>query len=149
MGVKPIPDGYHTVTPAVMVDAAADVISFAEEVFGAKVATKMVNPDGTIGHAEVKIGDSIVFVANPMAGAAPAPGWLYVYVDDVDSVYRKALEAGAKSVEEPQDKFYGDRTAAFTDNGGNHWGIATHVEDVSPEEMEKRIEAFSKQAQES
>ncbi len=149
MGVKSIPDGYHTVTPAIIVDGAADVISFAEEVLNAKVATKMENPDGTIGHAEVKIGDSIVFVANPMMGSAPAPGWLYVYVDDVNSVYRKAMAAGAKSVEEPSDKFYGDRTAAFTDRAGNHWGIATHVEDVSPAEMEKRIEAYNKQAQEN
>ena len=149
MGVKPIPDGYHTVTPALIVEGAANVISFAEKIFDAKVATKMAMPDGSIGHAELKIGDSMIFVADPMNGAVPAPGWLYVYVDDVNSVYRKALEAGATSVEEPSDKFYGDRTAAFEDQAGNHWGIATHVEDVSPEEMEKRIEAFSKQAQES
>ena len=148
MGLKSIPDGYHTVTPALIVDGAADVISFAEKVFAADVATKMAMPDGKIGHAEVKIGDSMIFVASPMNGAAPAPGWLYVYVDDVDSVYRKAVEAGATSVEEPADKFYGDRTAAFNDKAGNHWGIATHVEDVSPEEMEKRVKAYSKQVQE-
>lgn len=149
MGVKPIPDGYHSVTPALIVDGAADIISFAERVFDAKVLTKIDGPDGAIQHSEVKIGDSIVFVANPMMGSAPAPGWLYVYVNDVDSVYRKAMEAGATLIEELSDKFYGDRTAAFTDKAGNHWGIATHVEDVSPEEMEKRIEAFNKQVQES
>jgi len=149
MGVKPIPDGYHTVTPALIVDGAADVIAFAEKVFHAKVLSKIDMPDGTIGHSEVKIGYSIIFVASQTNGSAPAPGWLYVYVDDVDSVYRKAIEAGATSVEEPSDKFYGDRTAAFKDKAGNHWGIATHVEDVSPEEMEKRIEAYTKQVQES
>jgi PhnB protein len=149
MGVKRIPDGYHTVTPSLIVNGASDVISFAEKVFDAKVATKMVMPDGTIGHAEIKIGDSTVFLASPMNGDSPAPGWLYVYVDDVDSVYRKGIETGAMSIEEPSDKFYGDRTAAFKDVAGNHWGIATHVEDVSPEEMERRIEAYSKQTQES
>ena len=149
MGIKPIPDGYHTVTPALIVNGAAGVVSFAERVLDARILSKIEMPDGTIGHSEIKIGNSIIFVATPMNGAATAPGWLYVYVDDVDSVYRKAIEAGATPVEEPTDKFYGDRTAAFNDKAGNHWGIATHVEDVSPEEMEKRMKAYSKQAQEA
>jgi len=149
MGVKSIPDGYHSVTPALIVDGAADIISFTEKVFNAEVLTKMEGPDGAVQHSEVKIGDSLIFIADPMNGSASAPGWLYVYVDDVDSVYRKAIEAGATSIEELSDKFYGDRTGAIKDKAGNHWGIATHVEDVSPEEMEKRVEAYNKQAQES
>ncbi len=149
MGVKSIPDGYHSVTPALIVDGAADIISFAERVFDANVLTKIDGPDGVIQHAEVKIGDSIIFIADPMNGATAAPGWLYVYVEDVDSVYSKGIEAGAMSLEEPADKFYGDRTAALIDKAGNHWGIAKHVEDVAPEEMDKRIEAFNKQAQEN
>jgi PhnB protein len=149
MGIKSVPDGYHTVTPSILVNGAAEVISFVEKVFDAKVLTKIEMPDGTIGHSEVKIGDSTVFIADPMSGAPPVPGWLYIYVDDVDSVYRKAIQAGASPVEEPSDKFYGDRNAAVKDEAGNHWGIATHVEDVAPEEMERRSEAFKKQAQEN
>lgn len=147
MGVKTVPEGYHTVTPSLLVTGAAEVISFAENVFNAKVLSKIEMPDGKIGHSEVKIGDSMIFIADPMND--PVPGWLYVYVDDVDSVYKKAIQAGATSLEEPSDKFYGDRNAAVKDMAGNHWGIATHIEDLSPDEIDKRVEAFGKQGQES
>ncbi len=145
MGVKPVPDGYHTVTPGLIVDNASEVISFVEKVFGANVLSRIESPDGKIGHSEVKIGDSIIFIADSMGGAPSAPGYLYIYIEDVDAVYKKAIQAGATSVEEPVDKFYGDRNAAVKDKAGNHWGIATHTEDLSPEEIERRIEAFKKQ----
>ncbi len=146
MGAKPIPEGYHAVTPSILVNNAAEVISFVEKVFDAKVLSKIEMPGGKIGHSEIKIGDSLIFIADPMND--PVPGWFYVYVTDVDSVYKKAIRAGATSVEEPSDKFYGDRNASIEDNAGNHWGIATHIEDLSPEELEKRAGAFKKQGQE-
>ncbi len=141
MKVNPIPNGYHTVTPSLLVNNAAEVISFVEHAFDAKVLAKIGTPDGKIAHSEVKIGDSVVFIADPTG--EPVNGWFYVYVEDVDSVYRKAIRAGAISIEEPSNKFYGDRNAAVKDSAGNHWGIGTHIEDVSPEEIERRLKASS------
>lgn len=143
--VKPIPDNYHTVTPYLVVPGVAKVIEFLKQTFDAKEVVRMAGPAGAVMHAEIKIGDSIVMMGEPMGPQPPMPAQLYVYVKDVDSVYKKALAAGATSVREVSDQFYGDRNCAVKDPGGNHWGIATHKEDVSPEEMKKRMAAMMQQ----
>lgn len=140
--VKAVPDNYHTVTPYLVVPGAAKVIDFLKQTFDAKEIVRMAGPGGSIAHAEVKIGDSVVMMGEPMPGQTPMPAQLYVYVKDVDAVYTKALAAGGTSVREVADQFYGDRNGAVKDPCGNHWGIATHKEDVSPEEMKKRMAAM-------
>ena len=149
MAVKPIPEGYHTVTPYLAVEGAGRVLEFVKQAFGAEELFRMDTPDGKIGHAEVKIGDSVVMVADAStsdAGVAMA-GMIHLYVDDIDKTYARALEAGATSLREPADQFYGDRTGGVKDSAGNHWWIATHVEDVPPEEMATRAQEW--QAQQS
>lgn len=138
--VKPIPDGYHSVTPYLVVDGAAKLIDFAKQAFGAEEMFRMPAPQDTIGHAEIRIGDSVVMLADAGPENPPRPANLLLYVDDCDSTYRKALAAGGTSEREPTDQFYGDRTAGV-DACGIRWWIHTHVEDVSPEEMEKRVAA--------
>lgn len=145
MAVKPIPDGYHNVTPYLVVPGVARLIDFLKNAFGAQEIERMTRPDGSVGHAEVRIGDSVVMMGEP-AGEAPAmPATIYLYVEDTDAAYRRALEAGATSVMAPADQFYGDRNAGVKDPCGNQWWIATHVEDVPPEEMARRAEAWHKQ----
>ena len=146
MAVKPIPGGYHTVTPYLVVDGAEDLLEFVKQAFGADEIVRMDGPDGKIAHAEVRIGDSVVMVGNasPMQGPA-MPATIHLYVDDADATFRRAIEAGGTSLEEPADQFYGDRRAAVRDAVGNHWFMATHTEDVSPEEMERRMEAMAQQ----
>ena len=146
MAVKPIPDNYHTVTPYLVVPGAAKVIDFLKQTFDAKEVVRMAGPGGAVMHAEIKVGDSIVMMGEPMGPQPPMPAQLYVYVKDVDAVYKKALAAGAATVREPADQFYGDRNCTVKDPGGNHWGIATHIEDVSPEEMKKRMAAMMQKA---
>jgi PhnB protein len=141
MAVKPIPEGYHTVTPYLIVENAAGLIDFATQVLGAQEMMRMPAADGRIGHAEIKIGDSVVMLSDPMPESEPQRATLLVYVDDCDSVYRKALTVGATSEREPADQFYGDRSAGVN-AGGISWWFHTHVEDVSPEEMEKRMAAM-------
>ncbi len=146
MAAKPIPDGYHTVTPYLTVRGAAKVIDFLAQAFGAERPTETIKrPDGSIMHAQVKIGDSRVMIAeeNEMAKAAPAT--LYLYVPNVDSAYQQAIKAGGKSIMEPMDMFYGDRSGGVKDPSGNSWFLATHKEDVKPQEMQKRAEAFYKE----
>ena len=144
--VKPVPDGYHTVTPYLVVDGAEKIIRFMKEAFGAQpVFEPMTRPDGKVMHAEFKIGNSIVMISDASERAQATSMMLYLYVPNVDAVYQKALKAGGKSVMEPQDQFYGDRTGGVTDPAGNQWHIATHIEDVSPGEMEKRAANFMKQ----
>jgi PhnB protein len=146
MAVKPIPDGYHSITPYLVVNGATQVIDFLKQAFGAQEIMCMPGPNGTIGHAEVKIGDSIIMMADA-GGPYPAqPGNFMLYVPNVDEVYRGALQAGGKSEREPADQFYGDRSAGVIDPAGNRWWIATHVEDVSPEELERRAAERTKQA---
>ena len=145
--VKPIPDGYPQVTPYLIVDGAADAISFYEKVLGAKERMRMPGPDGTIGHAEIELGDSVVMLSDgaPEMGARSpkavggTPVLIHVYAEDVDAVFDAAIAAGGTSMRAPEDQFYGDRSAQFEDPFGHHWSVATHVEDVSPEEMEKRM----------
>ena len=145
MATKSIPEGYHSITPSFCVDGAQKFIDFLKEVFAAQDRFKMDGPGGKVMHAELNIGDSAVMVSDVMPQWPAKSNSLYVYVDDVDATYQRALKAGATSVRAPENAFYGDRTSAVQDPFGNMWGIATHVEDVPPDEMEKRAEAFQKQ----
>ena len=144
--VNPIPEGYPRVTPYLIVDGASDAIDFYTSVLGATERMRMDAPGGRIGHAELEIGDSVVMLAdeNPEMNArgpkafGGSPVSLMVYVEDVDGVFGRALEAGAKELRPVENQFYGDRMGAFEDPFGHEWNVASHVEDVPPEEMEKR-----------
>jgi PhnB protein len=144
--VKPIPDGYPRVTAYLSVNGAADAIDFYRNVLGAEERVRMAGPDGKVGHAELQIGDSLVMLADEfpeMGSPSPktiggTPVTLMVYVEDVDKTFATALGAGATEVRAVQDQFYGDRSGQFEDPFGHRWNVATHVEDVSPDEMEKR-----------
>jgi PhnB protein len=148
--VKPVPEGFHTATPTLIVRNAADAIEFYKKVFDAEERMRMPSPDGKIMHAELKIGDSIIFLSDEfpnMGGKSPQTlgghsGGVYLYVPDVDDVYRRAIAAGGKSSTPVTDMFWGDRHGNFTDPFGHSWGVSTHTEDVSEEEMGKRAEAF-------
>jgi PhnB protein len=146
--LNPVPEGYHNVQPYLVVADADALVDFTVAAFGAKERMRMPGPDGKSAHAEVHIGDSIVMMGTPMDGKY-MPGMIYLYVDDTDATYKKALAAGAKSVEEPNDAFYGDRRAAVADQHGNSWFIATHQEDPTPEQMRERMEARQAQAAKS
>ena len=141
MPVKPRPDGYHAVTPYLVVQDAARLIAFTKEAFGAEEIFRHAAPDGSVMHAEVRIGDSPVMMGGTRPGIDPFPAMLYLYVNDTDGTYERALEAGATSIMKPADQFYGDRNGGVKDPFGNQWWIATHVEDVSPEEMSRRAQA--------
>jgi len=138
MSVKAIPEGFHTITPYLTVKDAAALLDFVTHAFDARPAHVMRGPDGTIGHADVIIGDSHLMMGTARPGTPAMPAMLYLYVTDCDAAYAKALAAGATSVSEPQTQFYGDRHGAVADSNGNQWWLATHVEDVSAEELEKR-----------
>ena len=140
MAVKPIPDGYHTVTPYLLVDDVNREIEFLTEAFGASVDHHMKGPDGAGEHAEVRIDDSAVMMGKARDAFKAMPCMIYLYVPDADATYKQALGAGATSLQEPQDMFYGDRNAGVKDPHGNMWWIATHKEDLTPEEIEKRAE---------
>lgn len=147
--VKPIPDGYPRVIPYLSVDGAGAAIDYYSGVFGAKVRVRMPGPDGKIGHAELEIGDGVIMLAdtNPeMGGKTPkglggTPVTIMVYVEDVDAVFGRAIKAGATADGKVEDQFYGDRAGQFTDPFGHKWFIATHIEDIAPEEMAKRAAA--------
>ena len=144
--VKPVPEGFHTVTPYIVVDGAEKIIRFMKEAFGAEpVFEPMMQPDGKVMHAEFKIGNSIVMISDSSERAQATSSMLYLYVPNVDAVYQKALKAGGTSVMEPADMFYGDRSGGVTDPAGNHWHIGTHIEDVAPAELKKRATEFMKQ----
>jgi PhnB protein len=146
MAVKPMPDGYHTVTPYLVVRGAAKVIDFLKNAFAAKLTHEpMQRPDGKIMHAEVQIGDSRVMLTDESEMAQATTTTLYLYVPNVDAAYQLAVKAGGKSFMEPTDMFYGDRSGGVKDPAGNSWMIATHKEDVSRPELEKRAEAMFKQ----
>ena len=146
MAAKPVPDGYHTVTPYLTVRDAPKVIEFLQQAFGAKISHEPIKrPDGTIMHAQVTVGDSPIMIGEESEMAKPTTSSLYLYVPDVDSVYQRAVKAGGNTVMEPTDMFYGDRSSAVKDPSGNSWFIATHKEDVAPQELAKRAEAFLKQ----
>jgi PhnB protein len=149
--VKPIPDGYPRVSPHLSIAGATKAIEFYKEVFDAAERMRMGTPDGAVAHAEIQLGDSVIMIGDEMPGGTEpspkklggSPVSLFVYVEDVDEVFRRATEAGAATVEEPEDRFYGDRVAMFDDPFGHRWNIATHIEDVTPEEMEQRAAAMS------
>jgi PhnB protein len=147
--VKPIPDNYHSITPNLVCRNASLAIDFYKTVFGATERVRMPGPGGTVLHAELKIGDSIIFIGEPMTKmpAAPEPGAtnpmsIYLYVEDVDAVFSRAIAGGARVDAPLQDMFWGDRSGRITDPFGQQWGIATHKEDVAPEEMKRRQDAF-------
>ena len=152
--VPHIPEGYHTVTPYLIIKGAAQAIDYYKKVFGATVTVRMDRPDGQVAHAELKIGDSIIMLAdeNPEMGAIGAttignsPVSLYVYLPDVDRVVEKAKAEGATILKPVQDQFYGDRSGFLQDPFGHRWGIATHVEEVSPQELKERMKKMATQA---
>jgi PhnB protein len=150
MAVQPVPEGYNTVTPYLAVENAAEAIEFYGRAFGAKERTRMEGPGGAIMHAELEIGDSLIMLSDPFPQASTKPPKdlggtstsIFLYVENIDSVYKQALNAGATSLAEPDDMFWGDRFGAVQDPFGHSWTIATHVEDVAPEEMQRRSEEF-------
>lgn len=151
MAVKPIPDGYHSVTPYLILSGGVDAIEFYKNAFGAREILRMMRPDGRVGHAEIKIGDSTIMLADehPEIGArgprtiGGSPVTIHLYVEDVDTVFHRAVAAGAKVLRPLQNQFYGDRSGGVEDPFGHAWYIATHVEDVSPDELKKRAAAAS------
>ncbi len=140
MPVKPRPEGYHTVTPMMSVKGAARLIDFMKKAFGATENYRFPAPDGSVMHAELKIGDSFVMLGEARQDCSPESATFYVYVQDADATYKKALSAGGESLEGPTNQFWGDRVATIKDFAGNKWMIATHVEDVSTEELTKRAQ---------
>lgn len=146
---KPIPDHHHSITPYLMVDGAAKAIEFYKKAFGGTEALRLPMPDGRIGHAEVTIGDSRIMLADEypeMNAKSPkafggSPVHIHLYVPDVDAIAKSALAAGAKELRPVQNQFYGDRSGSFQDPFGHVWHVATHVEDVPPDEIAKRAAA--------
>ena len=147
MAVQPIPDGYHTVTPYLVVNDVARLIDFLKQAFDAEEKHRMEGPDQSVMHAEVRIGDSPVMMGQAQGEWPPMPGVIYLYVENIDAVYEQALRAGGESLSEPRDEFYGDRKAGVKDPVGNQWWIATHIEDVAPDEMRRRQEAAMRERQ--
>ena len=146
MATKPIPEGYHTVSPYLAVEDAASAIEYYKRAFGAKERVRMDAPGGKIGHAELEIGDSVVMLSDPFPqSSTKSPKELggtsasvMLYVEDVDEVFKQAVDAGAKVTMEVENQFWGDRFGSVLDPFGHSWSIATHVEDVPPEEMAER-----------
>ena len=142
MPAKAPPVGYHSVTPNLVVNGAGELIDFMKSAFGARERMRMPAPDGRVAHAEMEIGDSPVMIADANDMFPATTGYLHVYVEDSDAMYKKALAAGARSLSEPQTMFYGDRAGNLMDKWGNRWTVSTHVEDVSEEELQKRMAAM-------
>ncbi|HET9328972.1 MAG TPA: VOC family protein [Steroidobacteraceae bacterium] len=154
MATKPIPDGYRTATPYLIIKGAADAIEFYKKAFGATELLRMADPQGRVGHAEIKIGDSVIMLADEH----PSMGYrgprslggssvsILLYLPDVDDVFARAVKAGAKAQRAVANQFYGDRSGTLEDPFGHVWTVATHVEDVAPEEMKRRAEAAMKPA---
>jgi PhnB protein len=147
MAAKPIPSGFHTVTPYLTVQGANKLIDFLKQAFDAKEIERMPGPDGTVGHAQLQIGDSMVMMGEASGQMKPMNCMIYLYVNDADALYKRALQAGGTSATEMTDQFYGDRSGAVKDPSGNVWWIATHKEDVPREEMKKRMEAHMQKQQ--
>ena len=150
--VKPVPDGYHNVTPYMIIDGAARALDYYKRVFGATERMRMPGPDGKIGHAEISIGDSMIMLADehPVMGARSPRAFggaavsIMLYVNDVDATVKAAVAEGAKLLQPVQDKFYGDRMGTIEDPFGHHWHIGTHKEDVPPDELKRRSAALAK-----
>ena len=154
MATKPIPEGYHSITPYLIVNGAANAIDFYKQAFGAVELMRMAGPDGRLGHAEIRIGDSVIMLADehPEMGYRSPKSLggsgvsLMVYVERVDEVFGRAVAKGAKQLQPIKDQFYGDRSGTLQDPFGHTWTVATHVEDVPPEEMRRRAEKFMQSA---
>ena len=150
MAVKPIPEGYYTLTPYLAVDDATAAIEWYGRAFGAKERSRMPGPDGKIAHAEIEIGDSIVMLSDPFPQSNIRPPkelggtttGVFLYVEDVDAIFRQAIDAGATSTMDPENQFWGDRYGSLTDPYGHAWQIATHVEDLTPEEIQERSQEW-------
>jgi PhnB protein len=154
MATKPVPEGYRTATPYLIVKGAADAIEFYKRAFGATEMLRMADPQGRVGHAEIKIGDSVIMLADEH----PAMGYrsprslggssvsILLYIENVDAVFERAVKAGAKPQRPVMDQFYGDRSGTLEDPFGHMWTVATHVEDVAPEEMKRRAQAAMRSA---
>jgi len=148
---KPIPEGYHSVTPYLIIKGATEAIDFYKKAFGATELFRMPAPGGKIGHAEIKIGDSPIMLADEspeMGHKSPqtlggSPISIMIYVADVDTVFKQAIAAGGKEQRPVKDQFYGDRSGSLEDPFGHVWHVATHTEDVSPEEMERRMKSYT------
>lgn len=151
--VKWKPDGYHTITPYLTVTGANEAIDFYKKAFGAQELYRMPGPNGKIMHAELKIGESMLMISEEMKEmgcTSPttlkgSPVSIFMYVENVDKAFEQAIKAGAKAEKQPENMFWGDKYGSFVDPYGHRWALATHVEDVSPEEMKKRHEEFNKQ----
>jgi PhnB protein len=147
--VRAIPEGHHTVTPYLIVGDAAGALAFYKKAFGAEELMRVAAPNGKIGHAEIRIGDSVIMLADEhpdMNARGPhafggSPVSIHLYVEDVDAVARQAIAAGATVIRAVQDQFYGDRSGSFTDPFGHSWHVATHKEDLTPAELDKRVKA--------
>ncbi|KAA0944462.1 MULTISPECIES: VOC family protein [unclassified Pseudomonas] len=152
MSVKPIPEGYHSITPYLGIDKAAEAIEFYKKAFGATEIMRLDMPDGKIGHAELRIGDSAIMLASPCGEMAfGSPGkehtsvGLHLYVNDVDAQYKQAVAAGGIVISEPKDQFYGDRSGTLKDPFGHVWFLATRKEDLTVEQVRQRAEDMFKQ----
>ena len=152
--MRAIPDGYHSVTPYLIVNGAAAAIAFYKDAFGATELMRMPTPDGKIGHAEIKIGDSAIMLADEypemgykspqsIGGSAVS---LMIYLEDVDSTFARAIDKGARALQPIKDQFYGDRSGTLQDPFGHVWTLATHIEDIPPDELRRRAEEFSQKA---
>jgi PhnB protein len=149
MAVQPIPEGYNTVSPYLAVDDAEKAIEYYKKAFGAEETVRMNAPDGRIGHAELEIGDSHLMLSDPFPQSSTKPPTelggtsvsIFMYVEDVDAVVQKAVDQGATVTMEVEDQFWGDRFGSITDPFGHNWSIATHIEDLTPEEIEERGKA--------
>jgi PhnB protein len=156
MAVKPIPEGMHTLTPNLVIRDCAKAIEFYQRALGAQEVARMPAPDGkSIWHAELRIGDSMVFMNDEMPGmgppaptaAGPVPVTMWLYVPDADAAFQRAVDAGAKATMKPEDMFWGDRCAGVADPFGYLWSFATHVKDMTPEEMRRAGEEFARSMQ--
>ena len=139
--VKAVPEGYHTITPYLIVEGADKLIEFLKAAFGATVMMTTAGPDGKVGHTEMRIGDSVLMLSEARGEWHAMPVMLYLYVEDADTAWQKAIDAGATSVMPVQDQFYGDRSGGVKDMCGNQWWMATHKEDLSAEELKRRHDA--------
>lgn len=142
MSVQSIPKGYHTITPYLVVKDVDEVVTFIQKAFDARVDASIKNEDQQTMHAEITIGDSKLMIGREQEPGTATSSMLYLYMKDTDNVYKKALKAGGVSIMEPTDQFYGDRNAAVQGPSDTQWWIGTHIEDVSPEEIQKRAKAF-------
>jgi len=143
--VRAVPEGFHTVTPYLIVDGAASLIEFIKNAFDGKVTFITLEENKRVMHATVQIGNSIIMISDTMEGMSAQTAMLYLYLDNVDAVYKKAITAKGTAVQPPKDEFYGDRAGAVKDQWGNVWWIATHVEDVDEAELDKRAKKASKE----